>query len=114
MAARSLALIGAGVLLLFLPGTGGAHDHAGGDASWIQANPDLKGSDGVPCCGPQDCFEADGVELTAEGATLRLNNGFTVSVPARFPATYQSNNASWWVCIYADGTPRCAFRPVSF
>ena len=90
------------VLVLLFAGGVSAHD----DADWI-----MRGPSGW-CCGPEDCFEIEQVNIkhmvkNGMGIYVVTWRGKDYEVPER--DAKRSERPKPWVCEYPDGSVRCLF-----
>lgn len=83
-----------------------------GDADWIRQGP-YKRTDGISCCGVQDCRKL------APDAAHQDRHGRWIVEGRMMPeglASYPSEDEGYWICERggAGGEPLCFFPPVAF
>jgi len=93
--------LGAALALTLLSSSAFAHDF------WINHGNYTSPTDGVHCCGDNDCraLEPSDVKITPKGYVL--TNGELVP----FTEAQPSEDGEYWRCKRYDGSRRCFFAP---
>jgi hypothetical protein len=75
--------------------------------AWINEH-GYKGTDGLHCCGWQDCKEIDASEAkpTPDGQGYSTPNGIVGN-----KGVYHSRDGKAWICRFQNGPPKCLFIP---
>ena len=75
--------------------------------AWINDG-GYKGTDGLHCCGWQDCMEvpADSVKPNADGQSYSTPKGDIGN-----KGIYYSRDGKTWICRFQGGPPKCLFVP---
>ena len=81
-----------------------------GDAYWIQSDPRYMGTDGLHCCGVEDCRPARKGEVVAFESGYVITSTGQVVRPDRNRGIYTSIDERFWLCFW-KGHVRCMFVP---
>ena len=96
-------------ITIVVPGQGNAGPliPAHGIYAWINDG-GYKGTDGLHCCGWQDCMEvpADSVKPNADGQSYSTPKGDIGN-----KGIYYSRDGKTWICRFQGGPPKCLFVP---
>lgn len=78
-----------------------------GEYAWINDH-GYKGTDGLHCCGIQDCMEvpASSVNPTPDGYGYYTPKGIINN-----KGVYHSRDGKAWICRFQGGPPKCLFVP---
>lgn len=80
---------------------------AHGAYAWI-ADHGYKGTDGLHCCGWNDCMQvpAESVRPTPDGSGYYTQKGIISN-----KGVYHSRDGKAWICRFQSGPPKCLFVP---
>lgn len=95
-------LIVASLMLAFLPVPAFSHDH------WINAGRYRSPTDGMLCCGINDCAIIPIDRITATAIGYRLSNGEIIP----YSEALTSEDGQYHRCHKPDGSRRCFFAPM--